>query len=210
MNSVMKAWSDCPPIFADRLMALLSDAGRLYHNLHRTNALLLEADRTCDPHWLRPLRWALLYHDAVHPLDDPGADAPDARTAAGSTELWLEHFPALHETIHGVSGQWEQDVATAIQHTADPFVRPDRLLPWQQALLDLTCGPLGAAPAVYDAHRLLMMAEALQAGMTRERWSSRRRQALARASACPVLFHVVHRDREPVARDNLRRELASL
>ena len=214
----MKAWADLPPIYADRLMALLSDPARVYRGLHRTNALLLEADRTCHPHWLRPLRWAILYHDAVPAPQAPGRDGKQApgrdRTktmgddaARGSMELWLEHFPAIHDTVHGVSGGWEQEVADVILLAADPFERPAGLLSWQQALLDLVCGDLGAVPVVYEANRLLAMAEATQAGLTSVEWTAARQKVLSRALACDRLYHCVHRDREVAARTNLRHEL---
>ena len=201
MNSVMKAWADLPPILADRLMALLTAPGRIHHGLHHTNQLLLDADRFCEPHWLRPLRWAILYRDAVH---DPLASA--SANAHASSELWTEHFSAIHETVRNVSGQWEHEVAAAI--LADPFARDDDLLPWQHALLDLGLGGLGATPELYEATRLLASSEFMMAGGTN--WASRRGPFLERALACPRLFTRVHGDRETQARANMSREVTTL
>jgi predicted metal-dependent HD superfamily phosphohydrolase len=201
MNSVMKAWADLPPIFADRLMALLTAPGRLAHGLHRTNQLLLDADTVAEPHWLRPLRWAILYRYAVF---DPLASR--AENAMASAELWAEHFPAIHETVRNVSGTWEDEVAAAL--LADPFDRPDAFLPWQHALLDLDLGWHGATPAVYEAQRLLIVAEFSQAGGTD--WDAARRAFVERALACPILFRKVQVGREAAARENLRRELTAI
>ncbi len=199
MNGVLKAWTDLPPLFADRLMALLTAPGRLYHGLHRVNGLLLDADRFSQPHWLRPLRWAILYRYAVF---DPLAGV--RANAEASVELWAEHFPALHETARNVSGTWEEEVAEAILAAAAPFDRPTSLRPWQHALIDLDCGMLGAAPPVYAASRLLMAAEHAATGGTEEGWSEAQATFAAEALACPTLFHIVHRDREAAARANLR------
>ena len=202
MNGVLKAWSDMPPLFADRLMALLTAPARLYHGLHRVNGLLLDADRFCQPHWLRPLRWAILYRHAVF---DPLAGAH--LNAEASVELWVEHFPALHDTVRNVSGSWEDEVAAAILAAAGPFNRPASLRPWQHALLDLNCGVLGTAPAVFQASRLLMAAEHAAAGGTDEGWRDAQAAFAAEALACPTLFHVIHREREGAARANLRLSL---
>ena len=199
MNSVMRAWADLPPIPADRLMALLTEPRRLTRGLHHVNALLLQADRHCHPHWLRPLRWAALYHRAI---DDPRA-SPEANRA-GSAELWLEHFSAIHDTVRGVSATWEQDVATAI--VVDPLRRPPVLLPWQQAFLDLCLGDWAASPLVYEACRLLERAEAEVAGISEERWTGARVARLDAALTCGRLFHSVHADKEILAKDNIRRE----
>ncbi|WP_158808877.1 hypothetical protein [Beijerinckia sp. L45] len=201
MNSVMKAWADLPPIFADRLMALLTAPGRIAQGLHRTNQLLLDADAFCEPHWLRPLRWAILYRYAVF---DPLVSA--AENAIASAELWAEHFPAIHDTVRNVSGAWEDEAAAAL--LADPFARPDGFLPWQHALLDLDLGWLGAAAAVYEAQRLLIVAEFAAAGGTD--WAAARRGFLQRALACPILFQKVHVDREAAARSNLKGELTRI
>lgn len=201
MNSVMKAWADLPPILADRLMALLTAPGRVHHGLHHTNQLLLDADRFCEPHWLRPLRWAILYCHAVH---DPLASA--AANSQASSELWTEHFFAIHETVRNVSGQWEHEVAAAI--LADPFARGADLLPWQHALLDLGLGELGAAPEIYEATRLLAVSAFITAGGTQ--WAFVRSAFLNRALACPRLFTRVHGDREAQARANMSRELTTL
>ncbi len=194
MNSVMRAWADLPPIYADRLMALLTAPERVATGLHAVNQLLLDADRFCEPHWLRPLRWGLLYQGSVH---DPQADLFANKNA--SAELWREHFSAIHETVRGVSGQWEDEIAAVILASADPFSRPADFLPWQHALLDLTLGPLGLPRPLYDAYRLLIEAET---AIGREAW-------LARASDCPRLFHTVHQDRESIARANIGRDLSS-
>ncbi len=201
MNGVIKAWADLPPLFADRLMALLTQPGRLFHGLHRTNQLLLDADRYAQPHWLRPLRWAILYRHAVF---DPLADA--RTNAEASAELWAEHFPALHDTVRNVSGAWEVEVAAAILACATPFARAPNLRPWQHAFVDLDCGALGAAPAVYEANCLLVAAEHAGAGGRAADWVRARGMILAEALACPQLFHVVHQDWESAARNNMRRE----
>ncbi len=198
MNSVTKAWADLPPLFADRLMALLTQPSRLYHGLHRTNQLLLDADRHAQPHWLRPLRWAILYRFAVF---DPLAGAQ--ANADASAELWAEHFPSLHDTVRNVSGAWEGEVAAAILAAAAPFARPAGLRAWQHALLDLDCGALGAVPAVHQANRLLMAAEHAAAGGAPEDWRRSEVERANAALACPALFHVVLHDREDAARANL-------
>ncbi len=204
MNSVQKAWADLPPLFADRLMALLCDPARTTLGLHHVNQLLLDADRTCHPHWLRPLRWAILYHGAI---DDPHA-APGENQRA-SAELWLEHFPALHETTRGVSAAFERDVAEAIHATATPLDRASITAPWQQALLDLVLGPLGVPPALHEADRLASRFAAARAGMS-TRFFGERRAFLEKASATPRLYHRVYGDREAPARANIARELAIL
>jgi len=200
MNSVMKAWSDLPPIFADRLMALLCAPDRRTHGLHRVNQLLIEADRACHPHWLRPLRWAVLYHTAVH---DPLAS--EAENQHASAELWLEHFPAIFETVRGLSGIWEQEVAAAIE--ASSFARPESFLPWQHAFLDLGLGWLGEAEGLYAAQRDWHAAAYQAAGGDPGDWLRSRRDFLERVVACPRLYHCVHAEREMQARENARREL---
>ncbi len=202
MNSVTRAWGDLPPLFADRLMALLSAPDRLYHGLHRTNGLLLDADRACQPHWLRPLRWAILYR---HTVFDPLASAQ--ANAEASAELWTEHFPALHDTVRNLSAGWGEEVADAILAAATPFGRPPGLRPWQHALLDLELGALGAGAAVYAANRLFAAAEYRGAGGSQAGWDERRTLFLGQALACPRLFHVAHLSREPIARANVRREI---
>jgi len=200
MNSVMKAWGDLPPIFADRLMALLCAPGRPGHGLHRVNQLLIEADRACHPHWLRPLRGAALYHTAVHdPLAPPGANQ------RASAELWLEHFPAIFETVRGVAGSWEQEVAAVIE--ASPFARPESFLPWQHAFLDLGLGWLGEAEGLYAARRVFQAAAHEAAGGNPGDWLGSRRDFLERALACPRLFHRAYAEREAQARQNASREL---
>ena len=203
MNSVGKAWADLPPLFADRLMALLAAPERLCHGLHRANALLLDADRFCQPHWLRPLRWVILYRHAVF---DPLASA--RANAEASAELWAEHFPAIHDTVRNVSAQWGEEAAAAILAAASPFARPEGLRAWQHALLDLDLAVLGEAAAVYEAHRLLHAAEHAAAGGAAADWQAARTRHLRDALACPRLFHVALADREGAARRNMRDELA--
>jgi predicted metal-dependent HD superfamily phosphohydrolase len=203
MNSVQKAWADLPPLFADRLMALLCDPARATHGLHHVNQLLLDADRTCHPHWLRPLRWAILYHVAIH---DPQA-APGENQRA-SAELWLEHFPALLETTRGVTASFEADVAEAIRATATPLDRACVARPWRDALLDLVLGPLGAPPDLYEADRLASRFAATRAGIEPARWAAERRAFLERALAAPRLYYRIHGDREAQARENIARERA--
>ena len=200
MNSLMKAWADLPPLLADRVVALLTPPGRPAHRLHRTNQLLLDADRHCHPHWLRPLRWAILYAHAIH---DPGAAPGDNRLARA--ELWREHFPAIHDTVRNVSASWEGEVAAALE--ADPLERPADLRAWQHALLDLGHGALGEPATSYEADRSVARAEAEAAGVPPERWAHERRATLRRVLACPRLYHLVLTDREDTARANVRREL---
>jgi predicted metal-dependent HD superfamily phosphohydrolase len=205
MNSVMKAWGDLPPIFADRLMALLCAPGRLTHGLHRVNQLLIEADRACHPHWLRPLRWAVLYRTAVYdPLSPPGENQ------RASAELWLEHFPAIFETVRGVSGSWEQEVAAVIEAVAVPFERPESFLPWQHALLDLSLGWLGEPKGLYAARRVFQAAAYEAAGGEPGDWLRLRRDFLEQALACPRLYDCVYMEREAQARENARRELGRM
>jgi predicted metal-dependent HD superfamily phosphohydrolase len=202
MNSVMKAWGDLPPLFAGRLMVLLTARGRLTHGLHHVNQLLIEADRVCHPHWLRPLRWAILYHTAVHdPLASPGENQ------RASAELWLEHFPAIFETVPGVSGSWEQEAAAAIEALANPFERPESFLPWQHALLDLSLGWLGEPEGLFAAGRVFHAAAYQAAGGEAGDWLDRRNAVLGQALASPRLYHRVNMDREEQARENARKEL---
>ena len=198
VNSLQKAWSDLPPLLADRVVALLTGHGA--HRLHRTNQLLLDADRHCHPHWLRPLRWAILYAHVIH---DPRASRDENRLARA--ELWLEHFPAIHDTVRNVSGLWEAEVAAVLR--ADPLERPPDLRPWQHALLDLDLGILGAPAPLYDADRLVALAEAAAAGVPLDAWADERHATLRRALACPRLYHLILTDREDAARANVRREL---
>ena len=198
MNSLQKAWSDLPPLLADRVVALLT--GRGAYRLHRTNQLLLDADRHCHPHWLRPLRWAILYAHVIH---DPHASRDEDRQARA--ELWLEHFPAIHDTVRNVSGLWEAEVAAALR--ADPLERPHDLRPWQHALLDLDLGILGAPAPRYEADRLGALADAASAGVAGDAWADARHARLRRVLASPRLYHLVLTDREAAARVNVRREL---
>ena len=198
MNSLQKAWSDLPPLLADRVVALLIGDGA--YRLHRTNQLLLDADRHCHPHWLRPLRWAILYAHVIH---DPHASREENRQACA--ELWLEHFPAIHDTVRNVSGLWEAEVAAALR--AEPLDRPSDLRPWQHALLDLDLGILGAPAPLYEADRLIARAGAVSAGVPLDAWTDARRARLRRALACPRLYHLVLTDSEAAARANVRREL---
>ncbi len=200
MNSLMKAWADLPPLLADRVVALLTSPDRPARRLHRTNQLLLDADHHCDPHWLRPLRWAILYRHVVH---DPRATPKANRRACA--ELWLEHFPAIHDTVRNVSGAWEAEVAMVLE--ADPLERPPGLRPWQHALLDLDLGALGAPAALYEADRLVRWAEAEEAGVRPEIWGDERCAWLGRVLACPRLYHLVLTERADAARANVRREL---
>jgi predicted metal-dependent HD superfamily phosphohydrolase len=202
MNSVIKAWGDLPPLFAGRLMVLLTAPGRLTHGLHHVNQLLIEADRACHPHWLRPLRWAILYHTAIR---DPLA--PDHENQRASAELWLEHFPAIFETVPGVSGSWEQEAAGAIEALATPFARPGGFLPWQHALLDLNLGWLGDPEGLYAANRVFDAAAYQAAGGEAGDWLEGRNAALVQALDSPRLYHRVYMEREARARENARREL---
>ncbi len=200
MNSLMRAWADLPPLLADRVVALLTPPDQPAHRLHRTNQLLLDADRHCHPHWLRPLRWAILYAHVIH---DPHATPEDDRLARA--ELWREHFPAIHDTVRNVSASWEDEVADALE--ADPFARPAGLRAWQHALLDLDLGPLAAPAALYEAERLVARTEAEAAGVPPAPWADERRATLGRALACPRLYHLILTEREAAARANICREL---
>jgi predicted metal-dependent HD superfamily phosphohydrolase len=202
MNSVMKAWGDLPPLFAGRLMVLLTAPGRLTHGLHQVNQFLIEADRACHPHWLRPLRWAILYHTVIH---DPLA--PESENQRASAELWLEHFPAIFETVPGVSGSWEQEGGAAIEALATPFERPEGFLPWQHALLDLSLGWISKPEGLYAANRAVQAAAYEAAGGKGEDWLRMRRHFLEQALNCPRLYHRVYIEREEPARNNARREL---
>lgn len=201
MNSVMKAWSDLPPLFADRLMALLAAPGRRTYGLHHVNALLLEADRQCQPHWLRPLRWALLYHCAIH---DPLAPADD--NACASADLWREHAPAILETVRGVSPTFEQEVGDVIE--APLLARPPGFLPWQQAFCDLRLGWLGEPEGLFAARRAWEAAAAALAGASD--WPAARHEFLRDVTACPRLYHRLYQDRESPARHNAARELSGM
>ncbi len=200
MNSLMTAWAELPPLLADRVMALLAPADRPAHRLHRTNQLLLDADRYCHPHWLRPLRWAVLYSHVIH---DPCAAEAENRLACA--ELWTEHFPAIHDTVRNVSHLWEAEVAAVLQ--ADPIERSPELRPWQHAMLDLGLGALGLPPPLYEAERLVARAEAELAGVSSDEQDDVRRATLRRALACPRFYHLVLKERENVARGNIIREL---
>ena len=200
MNTLVKAWADLPPLLTDRVLALLTRPHPVAHRLHRTNQLLLDADRFCHPHWLRPLRWAILYAHVIH---DPRASAKENRQACA--ELWVEHFPAIHDTVRNVGGDWETEVAAVL--LADPLDRRPDLRPWQHALLDLDLGYLGAPIAFYEADRLTDRAGAEAAGVLLDDWAGERRTKLCRVLGCPRLYHLVLTDRDEAARANVRREL---
>ena len=200
MNSLQKAWADLPPLLADRVVALLTGPDRFAQRLHRTNQMLLEADRCCHPHWLRPLRWAILYAHVVH---DPRATPAENRRARA--ELWAEHFPAIHDTVRNVSATWDAEVAAVLN--ADPLARPAELRAWQHALLDLDLGPLGAPAPLHEVERLIGRAEAEAAGVSLDTWTADRRATLRRVLACPRPYHLVLTERAEVAWANARREL---
>jgi hypothetical protein len=201
VNSVLKAWADLPAVFADRLMALLGEQGRRTHGLHHVNQLLLEADRHAQQHWLRPLRWALLYHCAVH---DPLA--PARENARASAELWREHAPAIVETVRGVSPTFEQEVGDAIETPL--FERPAGFLPWQHAFCDLRLGWLGEPEGLFAARRAWDAAAAAEAGASADIWHVARRAAMDAALACETIYHRIHVEREAHARRNAAQDRA--
>ncbi len=179
---------------------LLDDYGgphRGYHGVHHLTAVLAVVDDLAvlatEPDLVRLAAW---YHDAVHRPDEPGDD--ERRSA----DLARADLAAL-----GIDREAVDEVARLVLLTATHDPRPDDRD--GAVLCDADLWILGSDDGDYDRYTREVRGE--YGHVSDDAWRSGRAAVLRHFLERPTIYHTEFgRQREPVARANLDRELSRL
>jgi predicted metal-dependent HD superfamily phosphohydrolase len=186
---------DAFPVY-DRLVEAYSDSTRHYHNLEHLSEMFRVASRLQDTATDGPaIQLAIWFHDAVY---DPRAKDNEARSAAWARET-LIGFGLPDETIRRVEAMILATAKHLPSEDADTRV-----------LLDADLAILGAEPKRYDRYAVDIRRE--YAWVEDEAYRAGRSTVLQAFLSREAIYQTTRMREmgEVPARENLRRELASL